>query len=266
MISFVVRLVRQRRSRTLPLLIALGTYTIGAIAFSLVDFQARIDLFLVLHLLALFAALPLVDGYYALVHAIDRRGGAAARPIRGIVAVATVVLLVLLIRPSTLRSGKRIDTAVRDQARATLGDQRSVAGLFAEMVGDESVAIVRYQELLYLSGLTNGMPFVSWNLGTYSHYAEEGEQFLDTLARLLEPAGPAVIVIADGWLTYLHRMRLGQWMYSAYQPLLLSSENDRYQVVVWYRKDLPPPAVRGVYYLDSRALIARGEEMAGAAE
>jgi hypothetical protein len=266
LISFLVRLVRQRRGPALPLFVALGLYTLGVLVFSLVDFQARIDLFLALHVLALFAALPLVDVFYTLVGWVKRHSQSVGRHVHGAAAVVVVSLLVLLIRPSFLRGGSRVDMDVRDQVGATLADQQEVAGRFADVVGVEPVAVVRYQELLYLSGVTSGTEFVSWNLGTYSHYRQEGEAFLDTLARLLRTVRPGAIVVAEGWLTYLHRTPLGWWMYKQYRPLLLTSENDRYQVVVWYRRDLPPPTVRGVYFLDPQGLIEQAEQRAHLAQ
>jgi len=252
MLWFPVRMYLQRKGRARALLVGLAVYHYGLVVFSLVDFQARIDLFILLNSLAVFAAVLMADLYYLVL----RFGGRLRRPVARVfhpaAALVTVGLLVGLARPSFLRTGWRIDTDVRGLLNVTLDEQRQVAERIVEVMAGGRLAMVRQQEVLYLGRMTNAMPFCSWNLGTFSHYRLEGEnrEQLDTLSRLLEPANVDGMVLSPNWLPYLHLTALGPWVLRDYRPLLVSSDEGDYYVVLWCRRSLPPLDVRGVRYLN----------------
>lgn len=249
MVLFLVRLYRRRATPHLPLLIGLGAYHFGLIVFSLVDFQARLDLFILLGTLAFFSALTVVDAYYLLLFLGRRSRLGNRRFVPRILVVVTTLGLLLGVRPSFLREGWRVDHIMEQDFQYTLADQRQVARRVFAVVGDGQVAFTRHQGLLYLSGRRNDFGFVSWNLGTWSFARRGDENRESTLARLLAESDPDCLIVRLEYLGDARRTNLGRFLLRNYRPLMVSSNEDRYRVVIWVRRDRPPSDAPDVRYL-----------------
>ena len=250
---FLVFLVRRIKTRRSPFLVGLACYHYGVIAFSLADFQGHGDLFIMEGSMAFFAGVTLVGLYYGLRRACLRFGGRRARASRPVLATAAMLALLVLVRPSFLRAGWRVNHPPIAPDGTTLSAQRDVAKKFFQVVGDGDVLLVRQQELLFLGKGTNCLGFVTWNQGTYSHLKQGDEDMMATFARLAKPADPDALIIPEPWLADLGSSPLGAWLLPDYRCLKVTSDDGVYEAYVWYRRTLPIPTVPGVQFMDPSA-------------
>ena len=249
-VFYAVRLLRMRRTRWLPMMIGLGVYHYGTVVFSLVDFQGHGDVFVLIGSWAFFAAVPVAEAYYLLLRLKRRLGGGVARKYGPALALFTVLILVAAGRPSFLRMGWRFNAPSLGWGDYTLESQRQAAQRFFQVIGERRFALVRNQELLFLGQGTCPLPFVTWNQGTYVHYRQGDENRVDTLSRLLRDEELDAIVLPVAWLPYLPQTAFAAWLLPQYRPLMVSSEDEEYYVVVWVHQRVPPPEVRGVRYIN----------------
>ncbi|UCG31857.1 MAG: hypothetical protein JSU68_09340 [Phycisphaerales bacterium] len=253
-ILYGIRLVRMRRTSLAPMMVGLGAYHYGMIIFSLVDFQGHGDVFVLLASWAFFAAVPVAEGYYYLLRLKRRFRGRVARSYGPVLGVLVVTALVVACRPSFLRMGWRYNSPLLGWSDYELDSQRQAAERFFQVVGDRDFALVRNQELLFLGKGECPLPFVTWNQGTYVHYRQGDEDRVDTLSRLLRQEDLDFIVLPKTWLPYLRGTAFAPWLLVNYAPIMISSQDEKYYVIVWVHRRVPPPAVRGVRYIEIESL------------
>jgi len=230
MLVFPLLALRSWRSDLRRLVVALGLFHYGIVAFSLTDYQAYGDLFALLASLAFFAGVALNEALRLL------RGAVAEPRTSRAVAVAAVVLAIVV-----LRIGRpRLDIVLPEKiARGaeTLDEQRSVARAIVRDSGDLRTVFVNCPEQLYLTGRANPVPFGFWNRATASYFRRDAEERpFETVRRLIAAADPDAIVCAT--------------------PRL---ENDLVRSGAWERREIA--AERGAYGV---ALLLRRERGAAA--
>ena len=251
---YAIRLKRLRRTRCAPMMIGLAVYHYGMVIFSLVDFQGHGDVFVLLASWAFFAAVPVAEAYYGLLRLRSRLRGRVARSYGPVLGLLTVSALVVACRPSFLREGWRYNSPLLGWSNYELDSQRQAAERFFQVVGDRPFALVRNQELLFLGEAECPLPFVTWNQGTYVHYRQGEENRVDTLSRLLRQEDLDFIVLPKTWLPYLQGTAFAPWLLVNYSPIMVSSQDEKYFVIVWAHRRVPPPAVRGVRYVEIESL------------
>jgi hypothetical protein len=251
-VLFLVHLVRRRRTSEGPFLVGLATYHYGILAFSAVDFQGRGDLMILEGTLAFFAAITVAGAYLALLRRLRAVTGVPGRWARGAYGLASAALLVVLVQPSFLRRGWRVNTPAIGPARVTLEAQRQVAGRFVDAVPAGRVAFLKKQEVLFLSGRANALPFVYWNLANSLYWRAPGEERFDTLARLLRDGDLDAMVLPWARPPRLRRSDFDEWLARHYIPARISSDDGTYSLVVWIRRELPRHSIRGVRYMSPR--------------
>ena len=245
-----VSLFRFRSHATRPVLLAFAVYHYGIIAFTLTDFQGLGDLFVLVGTLAPFAAVCCAGLFFCSLKRLRkaRRKIPALAP--RVFVLATFALLVLFVRPSFLREGWRVNQPPIGPFGSELQAQRNLADRLFQVVEDRSILLVRQQELLYLDGRVNCAPFVTWNQGTYSHWREGDESLIDTFVRMARPFDPDAVIVSPQWFPELARSALGDWLLPNYRCLQISSDDETYQTLVWYRRGLPIPTVPNVRFLN----------------
>jgi hypothetical protein len=253
---FLVHLVRRRRTEGWPFLVGLATYHYGIVAFSAVDFQGRGDLMILEGTLAFFAAIAVAGAYLALLRPFPAVTGVGGRWAHGAYALASAVLLIVLVQPSFLRRGWRVNTPAIGPAGVTLAAQRQVAGRFLAVVPEGRLAFLKKQEVLFFSGRANALPFVYWNLANSLYWRQPGEERFDTLSRLLRNGDLDAIVLPWRRSPRLRRSDFDEWLARHYIPARISSDDDTYSLVVWIRRELPRHSIRGVRYMNPRRLGA----------
>ena len=217
---------RRRHEDAARLLLPLGIYHYGVVAFSLIDFQYYGDFFLLLHSVAFFLGVVWVALYGLIESTVAERW-------RPIVAAVALVLVFASARPGLLRPRFELVTPIAAPG-ATLTDQRSVADALNARLGDGSVAFMQNSELLFLMGRRNTLPLAYCNVPVWSYHRQTpDEPFATTCARLLLSSG-ADALVPPGWLGYDFLMRNG------YVVVPLSSDGGRYSVKVAIRATAAP--------------------------
>jgi hypothetical protein len=174
-----------------PPVVLLGVYHFGVLAYSLVDFQAFGDLFILQHSVVFFAAVALWSAYQWL-----GRTAAAARGSGTLVGLAALIAATLVWRPWVSRRDFRL-VPRPPGAALTLAAQEQVARRLAPQVAAGRAAVLGPTEILVLGRAANPAPLVYWNAATWGYFrrsAQESEE--ETLRRLLA-ATHAQVVICD---------------------------------------------------------------------
>lgn len=189
MALFPLLALRHRGTTLQRLVIALGVFHFGIVAFSLTDYQAYGDLFALLASLAFFAGV-------ALNEALRLARGFAATPgaSRGL-AVAAVAGALLVLRIGW----PRLDITLPDKiarGAATLAEQESVARAITARTAGLRTVFVNCPEQLYLTGSVNPVAFGFWNRATSSYFRDGKERPFETVLRLLDEVRPDAVVCA----------------------------------------------------------------------
>ncbi|MEE8170984.1 MAG: hypothetical protein V3T70_10590 [Phycisphaerae bacterium] len=226
----VIRFWRQPRVRLM--LIVLGLYHYGIVAFCLLDFQWLGDLFILLHSAAFFggAAIVVVSEFIAWLIA---RAGLLRRRIgmRTAIAfrVAALLGLAVVIRPSILRAPHVLATGNGKPIRMTLADQREVCERLFHDIHGKRLAFAARAEMLFLAGEKNGLHTVFWNMAPQAYYRNSDDEGLwDTLARLVEEADADVVV-------WDQRMQIHPRLAPRYQERSYVSESGAYRIRLYAR-------------------------------
>ncbi len=187
---------RHAQRPTLRLVVALAIYHYGVIAFSLVDFQGYGDLFILLHSVAFFASVTIIEAYEKISRAVQ---GARwlSESTRRVTAFQAVVFLAMVaaMRPSVLRPAFTLSTP-ETSGVATLADQRAVNQRLRTLMQDKKVVFIGPAELLFLAGDQSSFPFVYWNIATHAYYRTGPEESRwQALERILQESAPELIVV-----------------------------------------------------------------------
>jgi hypothetical protein len=209
---------RRRNGDEWRLLVPLLVHHLGTAAFSLIDFQLHGDLFVLLHSAAFFLGALWVAVHGRLVARLSSPRG------RLILAAAVLLLAVLAARPSVLRPRFHLANPFAG-ADATLADQRAVAGLVAERLGDSRPAFLEHAELLFLMRRENALPVVYWTPATWAHFREPGEDGAATALRLLSDTEARVFALPA-------RIRDDPRVAELFRLQPLASDGQRYVVVL----------------------------------
>lgn len=234
---YPVLLFRHRGRPTERLVIALGIFNAGIVAFSLTDYQAYGDLFALLASLAFFAGIALNEAFFALRGAALRvlaSGPERARRIDGY-ATAAALLVALVV----LRIGRpRLDIVLPDKiahGATSLAEQQSVARKLAAATAGLRVAFVNCPEQLFLTGRANILPFGFWNRATVSYYRTVARS-PGGLSHMIAAAHPDAIACATPRLeSELERS-------GGFERLDLHADGGSYQVVLLRRIGVAPHA------------------------
>lgn len=184
-------LVHRHRGTTLGrLVIVLGLFHYGIVAFSLTDYQAYGDLFALLASLAFFAGVALNE-LLRLARGVARTPEASRA-----VAIGAVVVGLLV-----LRIGRpRLDITLPDKiarGASLLAEQRSVADAIVRETDGLRTVFVNCPEQLFLTERVNPVPFGFWNRATASYFrASPEERPFETVRRLLDAADPDAVLCA----------------------------------------------------------------------
>jgi hypothetical protein len=229
---YPILLVRHRGRPTQRLVIALGVFNGGIVAFSLTDYQAYGDLFALLASLAFFAGTALNEAFYALRALALRpwrndpeRGRRAER------VAAAVVLLVALIG---MRIGRpRLDIRLPDKiarGATSLAEQQSVARKLTAATSGLRVAIINCSEQLFLTRRSNVLPTAFWNRATYAYFrTSPAERSSEALERMLAAAAPDAVVCATPLVEYELEKS------GAFERIELHADRGSYKVVLLRR-------------------------------
>ena len=203
------------------MLVVLATYHLGVVAFSLVDFQAFGDLFVLLHSVAfLLGAIWLAA--YRVVPELP------VAP-RWAVPALALALAVILARPGALRPPLELKTPIA-RPGATLADQRVVARKLLGRLGEGArAAALAHSELLFLARMENELPTVYLNMASWPWFRDsEEETFRDTARRMMLSVD-ADLFVPPRWLGYDAFVQRG------YDVVRLMSDNGLYSVIVVVR-------------------------------
>jgi hypothetical protein len=204
-VLYPILLVRHRGRPTQRLVIALGVFNGGIVAFSLTDYQAYGDLFALLASLAFFAGVAANEAFFAFRAGLLRAfaGNAADRRVlsRG---AAIAMLLVALV---ALRIGRpRLDIKLPDKiarGATSLAQQESVARKIVAATAGLQVAFVNCPEQMYLTGHANLLPVGFWNRATYSYFRQSSsERSPEALGRMLASIKPDAVLCATPRVEY----------------------------------------------------------------
>jgi len=224
MLLFPLLILRHRGTPLARLVIALGVYHYGIVAFSLTDYQAYGDLFALLASLAFFAGVALNEVLRC------ARAIAPTPQTSHAIAVGGVVVALLV-----LRIGRpRLDITLPDKiarGATTLTEQQSVARAIVRETAGLRTVLVNCPEQLFLTGMVNPVPFGFWNRATSSYFrATPEERPFETVRRLLDATNPQAIVCATPRLEH-DLVKSG-----AYERLALAAETGGYGVVLLRRR------------------------------
>jgi hypothetical protein len=163
----------------------------GLIGYSLLDFQAYGDLFVLQHTLAFFAGVALWSAYRPLAD-WSARGATEIRRRTAILAAAVVI--VLIARPWVSHRDFRLVPRPPGPA-VTLDAQRQVALRLAEPLRRGRAVVIGPSEVLVLTGAANPAPLVYWNAATWAYYRRDArETDGETLRRVVAATGAEVVV------------------------------------------------------------------------
>lgn len=190
MLLFPLLVLRHRGTTVARLVITLGLFHYGIVAFSLTDYQAYGDLFALLASLAFFAGVALNE-LLRLARGVARTPAASRAVAIGAVVVALLVLRVG--RP-------RLDITLPDKiarGASRLVEQQSVADAIVRETAGLRTVFVNCPEQLFLTGRVNPVPFGFWNRATSSYFrAGPEERPFETVRRLLDAADPEAVLCA----------------------------------------------------------------------
>jgi len=178
-----VTLAWLRARREFTLLLPLVVYHFGVVGFSLFDFQWYGDYFLLLQSAAFFLAAFAVASFAAIDRRIARSDGSKTG-----VVLATCLIAIGLGRPGPLRPDIEMKRVKPVHNRASLTDQREVAGALRERIGDGRVAFLDHSEMLFLMRKQNATSVIFWNRPTWSTHRREGESITETARRIVDEA------------------------------------------------------------------------------
>jgi hypothetical protein len=183
---------RWRGSEGWKLVPPLCVYHYGVVAFSLVDFQALLDLFVLIQTLAFFLGVTWV----AIYAATRQRLLSEAPPLRrAVVAAGALLLAVAVARPGPLHQPIAVHTR-RVKEDVTLSEQRIVAEKVREHVGTRRLVLLGASELLFLMRYVNPIPLVYFNAAPYHFYAKPGQETLaEARVRVLLEAEPDAFIL-----------------------------------------------------------------------
>jgi hypothetical protein len=168
----------------------LAVYHYGVVIFSAVELQGLGDVFALLHSLAFFAGLALVE--------LPWRTTRAGRTWRRPVAVLAAAVWLAAVRPWAARSEWGPPPSVPRTA-ATLGAQRRLAENLDRDLGDRKVLILGPSDQRVLAERLHAGRLVVWTPATQRYYRRGGEESADTLARLLLEEGAQVVICDRGY-------------------------------------------------------------------
>lgn len=195
------------------LLLPLTIYHLGAVAFSLTDYQYYGDHFLLLHSAVFFLAALWVALFQLARQLLSPRTA----------AIALTLLALAAARPGALRPRLQLEQHGR-VVEATLTDQRQVARELEAQVGEGALLFLEHTELLYLMRRENAIPLVYWNIPAWSALRRnERESFAEGGLRTMLSA-PAVAVAAP------KRLSLEPLRAAGFEVREFSSVGGRYRV------------------------------------
>ena len=183
----VLWLWRRRRSDDARLLGPICVSHYGILAFSLLDFQARGDAFILLHSVAFFLALVWTQLHGWAIRLVPP--GRAA-----LVSTAVLVAAFAAARPAQLSPKQRIP-----RTGYKLADQVEVANQLEEAVEGKTLAVIERSELLFLLRRDNPLPFIYWNAASWGHYRESDSETAPAALRRLFAAAPLDAVIISSF-------------------------------------------------------------------
>lgn len=225
MMLFPLLVLRHRGTTLRRLVIALGVFHFGIVAFSLTDYQAYGDLFALLASLAFFAGVALNEALRM------ARGFAGTPRASRRVAVAAVVVALLALRVGW----PRLDITLPDKiarGAATLAEQQGVARAIVARTDGLRTVFVNCPEQLFLTGRVNPVPFGFWNRATSSYFRTGPEERpFATVRRLLDESNPDAVVCATPRLEN-ELVKTG-----AFERIELDADTGGYGVVLLLRRD-----------------------------
>ena len=236
-VLYPILLVRHRGRPTQRLVIALGIFNGGIVAFSLTDYQAYGDLFALLASLAFFAGSALNEVFFALrAVLLGLAGGDTDRQRRFSDRAAVAALLVALV---ALRIGRpRLDITLPDKiarGATSLAQQQSVARKINAETAGLQVAFINCPEQMFLTGHANILPVGFWNRATHSYFrASSSERSPEALGRILAAAHPDAVLCATPRVEY-DLQKSG-----AFERLELHADSGGYKVVLLRRIGVAP--------------------------
>jgi hypothetical protein len=239
MLLFPVLAWRLRGSHERRLVVTLGVFHYGIVAFSLTDYQAYGDLFALLASLAVFAGIALNEVYRALSAVVAGSAADATTASRRQQALAIVTVLVAVIG---LNAGRpRLDIVLPDKiarGATTLAEQRSVARQITDTVAERGpVVFVSCPEQLYLTGRANPLPFGFWNRATFAYFKRNAsDRPVDPLAGMIDEARPEFVLCPTRRLEY-DLVRSG-----AFDRTELHADAGSYAITLLQRRAEPLPA------------------------
>jgi hypothetical protein len=228
MVVFPLLALRHRGTPLARLVIALGVYHYGIVAFSLTDYQGFGDLFALLGTLAFFAGVALCE-----VLRLSTGFAATSRTI----AVASVVLTLLALRIGRPRLDIELPEKIA-QGAVSLAQQQSVAREVQRRIAGRVAVFVNCPEQLYLTGTANPLPIAFWNRATKSYFRAIPGRAADPLARMIDDARPDAIVCPTRRLAH-DLVASGAWERSE-----IADERGAYGVVLLERRGGAPAARR----------------------
>ncbi len=180
-------LLRRDVGRRRQMTWVLGSYHIGVVLFSLLDFQGFGDLFVLLHTVAFFTGIAF--GRAAVWLAPQAPG-----PRRTLLALTLMGLLVATVRPWVRRGDLGLRAATADGA-ITLQKQIMLARQLDRDLGHRRVVFLGASELLVLMKRANPGLLQVWTPASYRYFRNSrDEPSRETLSRLLLFAEPQVLV------------------------------------------------------------------------
>jgi hypothetical protein len=211
---------KKRGDEAHPMLVALGVYHVGVLAFNLVDFQHYGDFFIVLHSVAFFLALVFCFGYEQLANSFSRGAGPK------VVGAVFLLVALALARPGPLRPAE-VPSASGITPLFTLDDQRAVARAVGEDLAGKRIFFLQNVEVAYFMRYPNPTQLIYWNQAarTFAR-ASEGESQTSTLVRILRDVDPDAFTVSN---------RRVQSEMSEYRPRAYRSDGDRYKVTLRVR-------------------------------
>ncbi len=212
----------RRDHDTTRLLLPLGIYHLGIIAFSTVDFALVGDFYILLHSVVFFLGITWLALYESLMVVFP--GEKSARW----VAIGVLMAAILLCRPSLSRPAMMLRTRTAHQA-TVLADQREVAALIGDATEGKRVAYLDRLEVAYLLRYENPLPIGFWNPTTWRSFREPGEtSSAETAARLIAS------VDADAFVAN-RRLPIAELM-PEFVAQTFESKNGRYSVTLHTRQ------------------------------
>lgn len=243
MLAWPLLWFRHHRDRIGPMLLTLGGYHYGLIAFCLLDFQRFGDLFILMHSIVFFAGLALIELASLPERFLSRarisssdgaQTGSGRQWIRGV--PVGVAAMLLLLNAGPIFAPRLELPSGQIKPGGTLAQQKDVAHRLLGEAGERQLAFIDYAELLFLERRRNVLPTVFWNDAPASYYRDAPDETpTDTIIRLLRQADADVVVGAK------REVVAHPWFKQTYRAIQIVSSDGSYAVRADVRRAAASP-------------------------